>query len=221
MAAERGFTTIAGVLVNPDLFTRSYACDVRKYGCTSMCCYRSCIVHPDEAKRVEAHLDSILAYLSPENREAVKQNGGVLAKCDTQCPAGCVIHEDEARAIGRNFGGQAFRCVMLFNNDCALLYSTPDGNRYCAVHSYAMANNLDWEEFKFTDCVQYPLSFYSMEDGTPVLSIQDTPYLSHIPCLKDPAGEPIYKGQRRTIERLLGADFYRELASYAERKVLV
>lgn len=220
MAAETGFVTIAGVLVNPEIFTRTYACDVQKYGCTSMCCYRSCIVPPDEAKRVEAHLDGIIAHLSPENREAVRRNGGILAECGTQCPTGCVIHDDEARAIRRNFGGQNFRCVLLFKNDCALLYSTEDGHRYCAIHSYATQQGLVWEEFKFTDCVQYPLSFYLMDDGTRVLSIQDTPYLSHIPCLKDPSGEPMYKGLRKTIETFLGREFYQELAACAERKVL-
>lgn len=219
MAAQRGFVTIAGVLVNPEIFSRTYACDVQKYGCTSMCCYRSCIVPPHEAERVEQHLDGILAHLSPDNRKAIRANGGILADCSRQCPTGCVIHEDEARAISRNFGGQDFRCVMLFNNDCALLYSTPDGHRYCAVHSYAMAQGLVWEEFKFADCVQYPLSFYSLEDGTRVLSVQDTPYLSHIPCLKDPAGEPLYKGLRRTIEHFLGREFYEELVAHAERKV--
>ena len=220
MAAEAGFVTIAGVLVNPDIFHRTYACDVQKYGCTSMCCYRSCIVPPSEAKRVEEHFEEILALLSPDNREAVRKNGGILADCATQCPTGCVIHEDEARAIRRNFGGEPFRCVMLFNNGCALLYSTPDGHRYCAVHSFAMGKGLIWEEFKFADCVQYPLSFYVQDDGTRVLSIQDTPYLSHIPCLKDPVGDPLYKGLRKTIEHFLGRDFYQQLAAFAESKVL-
>jgi hypothetical protein len=219
MATETGFVTIAGVLVNPEIFTRPYTCDVQKYGCTSMCCYRSCIVPPDEAKRVEAHLDEILAYLPPENRRAISGNGGILADCSQQCPAGCVIHEDEARAIRRNFGGQSFRCVLLYNNDCSLLYSTPDGHRYCSIHSYAMEKGMVWEEFKFADCVQYPLSFYTLEDGTPVLSIQNTPHLDHIPCMKDSQGAPMYKTLRKTIETFLGKDFYRELAAFAEQKV--
>ncbi len=216
MADENGFIRIAGVLVDPEIFTRPYACDVEKYGCRSMCCYRSCIVPPDEAKRVEARLEGILAYLSPENREAVRRNGGILADCSRQCPTGCVIHEDEARAIRRNFGGQDFRCVLLFRNDCALLYTTPEGLRYCAVHTHAMDADLVWEEFKFADCVQYPLSFYFLEDGTRVLSVQNTPYLSHIPCMREPSGEPMYKSLRKTIETFLGREFYQELAARAK-----
>jgi hypothetical protein len=206
------------VLVNPEIFTRPYSCDVERYGCKSMCCYRSCIVPEEEAKRVEAHQDGILAYLSPENREAVRKNGSILGDCAKQCPAGCVIHDDEARAIRRNFGGKDFRCVLLFNNDCSLIYTNQAGLRYCSVHSYAMEKGLVWEEFKFADCVQYPLSFYTTEAGKRVLSIQDTPYLNHIPCMKNPAGEAMYLSLKKTIETFLGKDFYQALAAYANKR---
>ncbi len=215
MSEKNGFVEIASVLVNPGIFTRPYACDVEKYGCKSMCCYRSCIVPPDEARRIEAHMEGILAYLSPENREAVKKNGSVLGVCSRQCPTGCVIHEDEARAIRRNFGGQDFRCVLLFKNDCALVYTNPQGLKYCAVHSYAIENGMVWEEFKFADCVQYPLSFYTDEEGRRVLSVQDTPYLNHIPCMKTASGAPMYKSLKKTIETFMGADFYKKLEEYA------
>ncbi len=218
MAAEhQGFVEIASVLVNPEIFTRPYACDVEKYGCNSTCCYRSCIVSEEEAAKVEQYLDGILEYLAPENRDAVRRNGGILAQCDAQCPAGCVIHEDEARAISRQFGGKPFRCVLLFNNDCALLYTNPQGVRYCSVHSFAVAQGFDWQAFKFTDCVQYPLSFYVNDEGKRVLSIQDTPYLRHVRCMTEPSGEPMYKSLRKTIEKYLGKEFYQELAAVAER----
>jgi hypothetical protein len=216
-ADPKGFVEIASALVNPEIFTRPYTCDVEKYRCRSMCCYRSCIVPTQEAEKIEEHLDGILAYLPPENREAVKKNGSILGHCETQCPAGCVIHEDEARAIKRSFGGRDLRCVFLFNNDCALIYTNKDGMRYCSVHSYAMEKGLVWEEFKFTDCVQYPLSFYTTENGGRVLSIQNTPYLKHIRCMTEPSGEPMYKSLRRTIETFMGKDFYKELAAYAEK----
>ena len=75
-SGQKGFVEIAKVLVNPEIFTRPYTCDVEKYGCRSMCCYRSCIVPPREAEKVEKHLDGILAYLSPENREDSVQEIG-------------------------------------------------------------------------------------------------------------------------------------------------
>jgi hypothetical protein len=36
--------------------------------------------------------------------------------------------------------------------------------------------------------------------------------------MKSPAGEPMYKSLRKTIETFLGKEFYRELAAYAERR---
>jgi hypothetical protein len=215
MSAENGFVEIASVLINPEIFTRAYVCDVEKYNCKSQCCYRSCIVPEVEAKKIEAHLDGILTYLSSENRDAIKKNGSVLGVCSQQCPTGCVIHEDEARAIRRNFGSKQFRCVLLFKNDCSLLYTNRKGLRYCAVHTYAIEKGMGWEEFKFADCVQYPLSFYRTEDNRQVLSIQNTPYLNHIPCMQQPAGEPMYKSLKKTIETFMGKDFYRKLEAYA------
>ena len=185
-SGNNGFVEIASVLVNPEIFTRPYTCDVVGYDCKSQCCYRACIVPPNETKRIEANFDDILSYLSPENRDVLKKNGTILADCKKQCPSGCEIHEDEARAIKRAFGGHEFRCVLIHNNICSLLYTNKEGLKYCAVHTYAMDKGLVWEEYKFADCVQYPLAFYSNEDGKQVLSIQDTPYLDHIPCLKQP-----------------------------------
>lgn len=216
MPQHERFVEIASVLVHPEIFTRPYTCDVEKYGCASMCCYRSCIVPEGEAKRVEEHREGILSYLPEENRRAVEKNGSILADCSRQCPRGCVIHDDEARAIRRNFGGKDFRCVLLFRNDCALLYTDRSGLRYCAVHSYALERGMVWEEFKFADCVQYPLSLYVDEEGRRVLSIQETPYLRHIPCMKNPAGEPMYVSLRKTIETFLGRDFWQALAAHAE-----
>jgi hypothetical protein len=175
-------------------------------------------VPPQEAERIEKHLDAIVAYLSPENREAVKKNGGILADCKKQCPAGCEIHDDEARAIRREFGGKDFRCVLIHNKTCALLYTNKEGLKYCSVHTFAMDKGLVWEEFKFADCVQYPLAFYTTGDGKKVMSIQDTPYLNHIKCMAEPSGPPMYKSLKKTIETYLGKDFYTALAAHVEKK---
>jgi hypothetical protein len=218
MSGEKNFVAIASVLVNPEIFTRPYTCDVVGYDCKSQCCYRACIVPAQETKKVEAHFDEILAYLSPENRGILKKNGTILADCKKQCPKGCEIHDDEARAIRRAFKGQDFRCALIFKNTCSLLYTNKEGFRYCAVHTHAMDKGMVWEEFKFADCVQYPLAFYSTGDGKQVLSIQDTPYLDHIPCMKAPKGAPMYKSLKKTIETFLGGDFYKKLETYAEKK---
>jgi hypothetical protein len=219
MSGEIGFVEIGSVLVNPQIFTRPYSCDVIGYNCKSQCCYRACIVPEQEARKIETHFEEIVSYLSPENREALRQNGTILADCSKQCPKGCEIHEDEARAIRRTFGGLDFRCVLIFQGTCALLYTNKEGLKYCAVHTFAMDKGIVWEEFKFSDCVQYPLAFYTTPDGRQVLSIQDTPHLDHIDCMKKPSGEPMYKSLRKTIETYLGKDFYQELADYANNLV--
>jgi hypothetical protein len=165
MSGKKSFIEIASVLVNPEIFSRPYVCDVVGYGCKSQCCYRACIVPEHEAEKIEAHFDDILSYLSAEKREALKKNGTILADCSKQCPKGCEIHEDEARAIQRTFGGKDFRCVLILKNTCSLLYTNKDGLRYCAVHTHAMDKGMVWEEFKFADCVQYPLAFYTTGDN--------------------------------------------------------
>lgn len=218
MRGEKGFITIGGVLVNPEIFTRPYTCDVEGYDCQSQCCYRACIVPEHEAKKVEANFDAVLSYLGAENREVLKKNGTILADCRTQCPNGCEIHEDEAKAIRREFNGRDFRCVLIHDKTCSLLYTNNEGFRYCSVHTFATDQGLVWEEFKFADCVQYPLSFYTAEDGRKVLSIQDTPYLDHIPCMQKPKGEPMYRSLKKTIETFLGRDFYQALAAHAGKK---
>ncbi|HUJ18342.1 MAG TPA: DUF3109 family protein [Nitrospirota bacterium] len=218
MSSEKNFVEVASVLVNPEIFTRPYTCDVEGYDCKSQCCYRACIVPDHETKKIEEHFEAILSYLSSENREVLKKNGTILADCKKQCPSGCEIHEDEAKAIRRTFGGKDFRCVLIHNKTCSLLYTNKEGFRYCAVHTFAMDKGLVWEEFKFADCVQYPLSFYTLADGRQVLSIQDTPYLDHIPCMQKPKGEPMYKSLKKTIETFLGRDFYKALDAHAGKK---
>ncbi len=218
MSGEKSFVEIDSVLVNPEIFTRPYTCDVIKYGCKSMCCYRSCIVPEHEAMKIEAHFDDILSYLAPENREALKKHGTILADCSKQCPKGCEIHDDEAQAIRRAFGGKDFRCVLIYDKTCSLLYTNKEGLKYCAVHTYALEKGMVWEEFKFADCVQYPLSFYTTGDGKQVLSIQDTPYLNHIKCMAEPAGEPMYKSLKKTIETFMGKKFYGALEAYVKKK---
>jgi len=218
-SGNNGFVEISSVLVNPEIFTRPYTCDVVGYDCKSLCCYRACVVSRHEAGRIEADFEDILSYLSPENRDVLKKNGSILADCQKQCPTGCEVHENEAQAVQRVFNGKKVCCVLIHDNICSLLYKNKEGINYCAVHTHAIDTGLVWEEYKFADCVQYPLAMYSTEDGKPVLSIQDTPYLDHIPCMNKPKGEPMYKSLRKTIETFMGKDFYKEMEKYAAKKV--
>ena len=218
-SGNNGFVEIASVLVNPELFTRPFTCDMLGYDCKSLCCHRACIVSGQETKRIEADFENILSYLSPESRDVLKKNGSILADCKKQCPGGCEIHEDEAQAIQRAFGGKEFRCVLIHPSICSLLYENKEGIKYCAVHAHAIDKGLVWEEYKFADCVQYPLAIYSTGEGKQVLSIQDTPFIDQAPCLCKPKGEPMYRSLKKTIETYLGKDFYKEMETYAVKQV--
>ncbi|MEK6680876.1 MAG: DUF3109 domain-containing protein [Nitrospirota bacterium] len=215
--SEENFIKIDSVLVDPRIFTTPYSCDVERYKCESMCCYRACIAPDTEIKRVKKHLNDIIPYLGEDNREAIRKSGFV-AKCERQCPQGCEIHPDEARAARRLFkDNEEFKCFLIYKGACVFLYTNKEGLKYCSIHTYAMEKGMEWEAFKMKDCVQYPLSVY-IKDGKKVLTIQDTPYLSHIPCMKDNTGEPMYKSLEGTITALLGKRFNTALQGYGEKK---
>jgi hypothetical protein len=218
LSGNNGFIEISSVLVNPEIFTRPYTCDVVGYDCKSLCCYRACLVSRQEARRIETDFDEILSYLSPERREVLKKNGSIVGDCQSQCPAGCEVHENEAQAVQQAFQGKKFCCVLIHDDICSLLFRSEDGVKYCAVHAHAIDKGLVWHTYKFADCVQYPLAIYSTGDGKTVLSIQDTPFLDHIPCISKPKGEPMYRSLRKTIETFMGTEFYKELETFAERK---
>jgi hypothetical protein len=214
---EERFIEIGRVMVDPRIFETSYTCDVVGYGCGSMCCYRGCIVRPSEIKRIEKHLPGILSYLSPENREAIERNGSFVAQCSKQCPDGCDIHPEEAKAAKRFFkDSSSFKCTLLFNDLCIFVYTNKEGLEYCAIHSYALENRIKVEDIKKIDCIQYPLMVYR-NNGKKVLALQDVPYLSHIPCMHEKRGEPVCRGLEGVIELLLGKDFNRSLQAYGRR----
>ena len=215
---KNSFVEIDSVLVDPKIFTTSYLCDVERYEYKSMCCSRACIVPDKEINKVKRHLKGIVSYLSRENREVIDKRGFV-AMCEKQCPTGCEIHPDEARAARRFFeANEEFKCFLIYKGACVFLYTNKQGFKYCAIHTYAMDKDMQWEAFKMKDCVQYPLSVY-IKDGKKVLTIQDTPFLEHIPCMKDKTGEPMYKSLEKTITALLGKKFNDKLQKYAKKQL--
>lgn len=211
---KKEYIEIDSILIDPVIFETSYTCDVKGYGCNSTCCYRGCIVRPSEVRRIEKHLPGILSYLSPESREAIRKNGSFVARCNLQCPEGCDLHPEEAKAVNRFFRKTGdIKCTLLFNDECIFVYRNSEGLKYCSVHSYALDKRMNVVGFKYIDCIQYPLMIYR-KNGKKVLTLQKNPCLSHIPCLNDKRGEPIYKGFQDVVEILLGKGFNRKLQAY-------
>ncbi len=214
---EVNYIEIDSILIDRKIFETSYTCDVKGYNCGSTCCYRGCIIRPSEVRRIERHLLGILSYLSLENREAIARNGSFVAQCSIQCPDGCDIHQEEAKAVRRFFkDSSSFKCTLLFNDRCIFVYTNKEGLKYCAIHSYALENRIKVEDIKKIDCIQYPLMVYR-KNGKRVLTVQEVPYLSHIPCMNDRRGKPIYRGLQGVIELLLGKEFNRKLQAYGRR----
>lgn len=210
---------IGSILVGEDIFTTPFICDMARYRCNSACCYRACIITKKETKRIEKHLQGIMRYLPKENIDRIKRKGSFVANCSEQprCLGKCEIDEDEAMAVKRLFkDGEEFRCTWLFNGSCIFLYNSNEGLRYCAIHSYALGSGLIWEEFKMTDCVQYPLAIYINTEGRLVLGIQTTPYLADIPCKDSQDAPPIYKSLESTIRFLVGMELTEKIRKYGD-----
>jgi hypothetical protein len=92
---------------------------------------------------------------------------------------------------------------------CLFAYEK-EGVRLCAIHAYAVEAGMSLTEIKPLDCIQYPLYLGEDEEGQ-ILGIQGTPYLSHIPCINDPRGEPMILSLGYAIEALLGRDLHQRL----------
>ncbi len=215
--AKEVFVEIDSVFVDVRILNTPYVCDVEGYNCSSVCCYRACIITPEETGRIESHLEGILSYLSQKNRKAIEDNDSFVARCERQCLRGCEIHPEEAKAVQVYFPtGSEFRCTLIHNGMCVFLYKNREGTNYCAVHSYAIDKGLKWESFKMRDCVQYPLAVIEKE-GKKILTIQGTPFLSEIPCMVDKRGKPMYESLASTIEFLLGKGFTMRLKEYVKK----
>jgi len=214
---KKDYIEIDSVLIDREIFEIPYTCDVKGYGCGSTCCYRGCIIRPSEIRRIERHLPDIMRLLSLENQEAIKRNGSFVARCHIQCPQGCDIHPEEAKAVRRFFrSSRDFRCTLIFNDLCVFIYTNNEGLRYCAIHSYALNNRMDVLDFKYIDCIQFPLMVYR-RNGKKVLTIQKNPNLSHLPCMNDRRGEPLYRGLNPVVGTLLGREFNKKLQAYGIR----
>ena len=207
---EGSFLVVEGIRVEERIFTTPYICDPGLYGCQSQCCYRGCILSQAEIESIRPHLPEILAFLPADRRKAAEGKPSFVADCPSQCPEGCEIHGLEWEAVRLHFPeGDPPRCLPYPDQMCLFAYSR-DGVRLCALHSCALEKGMDLIQIKPLDCIQYPLYLGEDEKGR-YLAIQETPYLSHIPCMRNPRGEPMILSLGYAIETLLGKAFYRKL----------
>jgi len=209
-APKRGYFIIEGVRVAEGILTTRYTCDPQFYGCQSQCCYRGCILSQGEMDKIALHLSRIASFLPPEEAETLRARGSFVADCSSQCPQGCEIHGLEWEAMRLHFPeGESPHCLSYPDQMCLFAYQR-GGVKLCAIHSYALKAGMKLTEIKPLDCIQYPLYLGEDEEGR-ILGIQETPHLSHIPCMRDPRGEAMVLSLGYAIEALLGKDFYQRL----------
>jgi len=210
---EDEYLQIEGIRVDKKILTTPYTCDPLLYGCQSQCCYRGCILNQAEIDKIILHLPRIASYLPAEKRGALLAGDSFVADCASQCPQGCEIHGVEWEAMRLHFPeGESPHCLSYPNHMCLFAYEKK-GVRLCSLHAYALEAGMDLVEIKPLDCIQYPLYLGEDEEGR-ILGIQGTPYLSHIPCLNDPRGEPMVLSLGYAIEALSGRSFYQKLLRF-------
>ena len=215
------FVEIAGVLVDRRIFTTPFVCDLVLQNCGSACCHRGCVVTAGDVERLAPHLDAIEQYLPEAKREFLRREGGQFVGDPRR--QGTDMRPQETMAMIRFFKSpDEMRCTWVLDDGCVFLYPSTEqapGNghavpvQYCAVHSYAMAQGMDWKAFKQPDCVQYPLCVYQ-QDGRTVLALQEEPGRAGVPCLNNPIGPLMYRSLAGTITYLLGEPFSEQVQAY-------
>jgi len=212
---------IAGILVDRRIFTTPFVCDVALHNCHSACCHRGCVVTAGEVERLAPHVNGIMQYLPEAKREFLRREGmqfiGDPRRQSTD------MRPQETVAMVRFFNSpEEMRCTWVLDDGCVFLYPSTEptqGNgqaipvQYCAVHSYARERGMDWQTFKQTDCVQYPLCIYD-QDGRTVLALQETPGRATVPCLNNPIGPPMYVSLAGTLTYLLGESLSAQVQAY-------
>lgn len=220
-ALPESFIDLDGVRVDRRLFTTRFICDVVLQDCHSACCHRGCITTTAEVDRLTPHMRGITEYLPEAKREFLRQEGGrFMADPAHQDPD---IALEEGWAMIRFFQSvDEMRCTWIHDDGCVFLYPASQAAagrhetvtvQYCAIHSYAMDQGMDWQTFKQTDCVQYPLCIYT-QDGRTVLALQEEPGHARVPCLNNPMGPPMYRSLSGTITYLLGEAFNERVQAY-------
>ena len=220
-ALPESFIEITSVLVDRRIFTTRFVCDVVLQNCHSACCHRGCVITPGEAERIRPHIEGIARYLPEAKRTFLRREGGNFVGDPLR--QGTDMRPQETVAMIRFFkSAEDMRCTWVVDDGCVFLYpatetaagdARPVPVQYCAVHSYALEQGLEWQTFKQADCVQYPLCVYR-QDGRTVLALQEEPGRASIPCLNNPIGPPMYRSLSGTIIYLLGEAFNEEIQAY-------
>jgi len=203
------FLKINGVWVDQTLFTRRYDCDVSYYGCNSQCCYRGCLLLPEEIPRIQKKLPLILPHLSPEKKNFLSRFP-FYKSCARDCPV-CEAERVEKENL-RFYCSDINRlvCTQVIKDQCIFIFND-GGILHCSLHTLALSQGWKLNVIKPLDCIQFPLAIRKHQ-GEKYLYFQKVKALCHLPCLLlQKPGPPMYQTLKYVITTLLGEDFYRSL----------
>jgi len=201
--------TIDGVLIDGGaLFRTRFRCDTRtcagadRPGDTDSCCRDYEVeITAAEQKRIADRATDVITFLAAHDPRRVMPG----------------------RAIESFFLTTHSIQLAKEDNRCAFSYRDANGRLWCGIHSMALEKNIAVASIKPYACILFPLVVRRLEDGTILLTAasSETEVLyggkdsTLLPCLREPAGDPMYRECRSAIELGFGAEFYVRMDSAA------
>lgn len=110
------------------------------------------------------------------------------------------------------------------DNRCAFSFRDEAGQLWCGLHALALEKGWPIESIKPVTCILFPLVVFRFENGDILLTATSeevermfaSPKESlKLPCLLQPAGDPMYVEMRSAIETAFGKPFYERLSAAA------
>lgn len=168
-------TRVNTAIFSARYFTRCMSCDF----CADACCQYGVDIDAQNVKRLELHAAEIEAF-----------SGVPRAAWFT----------DEIEVDSEFPGGQSRR-TSADEHGCVFLARQGRG---CMLHGFALANGLDYHDFKPIVSALFPLTF-----GEGTLTLADEALDGSLVCLD--VGERAYRGVRAELWYYFGAEFVAEL----------
>lgn len=170
------------------IFNYYYECRFEQK-CSFVCCYRGVWIFKKEINRINLNIVGIKKYLSKDKQKRL---------------------EKFKNRFYQKSGDKVFSKTRTWNSTCIFL--TDKGE--CAVHSYALENNLFWADFKFEACTIFP---FEIDFEKKIINLIDHRW-KFLPCLKDSledrkkAGlQPIIYSMKEILIHKLGIEFWENL----------
>jgi hypothetical protein len=182
---------IDNILVSDDIVEAKFICDLHK--CKGGCCEDGDAGAPlekAELKELEAHINVIKPYLTPEGLQELKRQG--------------------LYTYDREFG---FVTPTVNSGICAYAFRDNQGIIKCGIEAAYRDGKLDWK--KPISCHLYPIKVNKTKTYT-MLNYEPRDPMCNPGCaLGKKAKMPVYEFLKEPLERKFGTEFYTTLHQIA------